>query len=393
MKVLWSGDSPTVSSGFAKCTREVCNALHSRGHEVSVLGLNMFGDPHSYPYPIYPCVQPLDHGRDGFGVTRLPYLVDRIKPDVLVFLNDPWNIRNYLEALSTAEHEVPKVVGWLAVDAKNQKGKSLNELDHVVTWTQFGIDELIKGGYEGDYSIVPLGVDTRLFYPRDKVQSRKITCPANLPENAFIVGVVGRNQIRKRLDLTIEYFAEWIHKANINDAYLYLHVAPTGDTGCDIRRLTVYHGVQGRVILCEPDIGIGYDESIMPNVYSAFDVYLTTSQGEGWGLPTHEAMACGVPCIVPNWSALGEWVGDAAIKVECKSTALTAPINSLAYTVGGIPDKRLTVNALNLLYRSAENRSRLTRVGIELSSRLTWSNTADQMSQVIESLIPVEVAA
>lgn len=382
-----------MSSGFAKCTREVCNVLNSRGHEVSVLGINAFGDPHSYPYPIYPCVQPLDHGRDGFGVTRLPYLVDRIKPDVLVFLNDPWNIRNYLEALSTAEYEVPKVIAWLAVDGKNQKAKSLNELDHVVTWTQFGIDELIRGGYEGDYSIVPLGVDTQLFYPRDKVESRKITCPAKLPDDAFIVGVVGRNQLRKRLDLTIEYFAEWTHKCSIDDAYLYLHVAPTGDTGCDIRSLTVYHGVQGRVILCEPDIGVGHDESVMPNVYSSFDVFLTTSQAEGWHLPTHEAMSCGVSCVVPNHSALGEWTQYAAIKVECTSTALTAPINSLAYTVGGIPDKKLTINALNLLYHSADTRNRLSKAGIALSSKLTWSNTADQMCNLIESLIPVEAAA
>jgi D-inositol-3-phosphate glycosyltransferase len=208
-----------------------------------------------------------------------------------------------------------------------------------------------------------------------------------VPADAFLVGVVGRNQLRKRLDLTIEYFAEWVHSWGIEDAYLYLHVAPTGDKGCDIRSLCKWHGLSGRVILAEPHIGQGVPSREMAKVYSALDVYTTTTQGEGWGLPCLEAMACGVPCVVPDWSALGDWTRDAAYKVHCSGTALTAPLNSLAYTVGGIADRALFVQALDEMYRRPELRNFHSRKGLELASELTWDRTAREFREVLEGVV------
>jgi glycosyltransferase involved in cell wall biosynthesis len=40
------------------------------------------------------------------------------------------------------------------------------------------------------------------------------------------------------------------------------------------------------------------------------DVLLATSDGEGFGVPTVEAQACGVPVIVSDFAASAELVGD-----------------------------------------------------------------------------------
>lgn len=388
MRVLWVGDA-VVSSGFAKCTHEVCNRLHSAGHEVVVLGINYFGDPHSYPYPILPCRQPLDCGYDAFGVSRLPIMIERAKPDVVVLLNDPWNVNGYmLEIVRLMGDNHPPVVGWLAVDGKNQKGDQLNSLAHVITWTQFGAGELVRGGYHDAYDIVPLGVDTSLFHPTDKSLARSVACQnLNIPEDAFLIGCVGRNQPRKRLDLTIEYFAEWLKYSQADDAYLYLHVAPTGDMGFDIKSLTRYYGVSGKVILCEPEIGYGVENDIMPAVYNSFDVMITTTQGEGWGLCTLEAMACGVPCIVPDYSALGEWTRDAVVKIPCTSSAVSAPIGGNPYTIGGVVDKTQFILALDQLYRSAYDREIYSQLGVELTATLTWNNTASLFMKTLEDML------
>lgn len=392
MRVIWVGDA-VVSTGFSRCTHVVCDELHRAGHEVSVLGINHHGNPtRQYPYDIFPCRDSFDGGFDDWGVSRLPRFIERYDPDVVVILQDCWNMRAYIEAIKQYgldADSIPPIVGWIAVDAKNQVGHELNALAHVVTWTQFGIDELRKGGYEGTSDVVPLGVDTSVFYPRDREESRRSVCPPEFASDAFIVGVVGRNQPRKRLDLSIAYFAEWVQRDKIDNAYLFLHVAPTGDRGCDIRSLAYYYGLKGRVIVLQPDIGIGLPVNHMAMVYSAFDVCLTTTQGEGWGLCTAEAMACGCPCIVPAWSALGEWASHGAYQVPCTSTALNAPLNSLAYTIGGVPDKEATINALREMYSSWKCRDGYRNRGLALAARpeYQWQNVGIAFREVLERVV------
>jgi D-inositol-3-phosphate glycosyltransferase len=399
MRILWIGDA-ACETGFARCTHNVCNHLHNLGHEVHILGINYHGEPHQYPYPIYPCFNPAKGGTDVLGCARLPRLMQEIGPDVVVLLNDPWNIPGYAHYIrkqfSIPENfslvnmdPLPPLIGWLAVDGKNQKGWECNDLTHVATWTQFGADELVKGGYNGPTSIVPLGVDLGIYQPKNQLSCRKEWFPEDTPEdvlkNSFVVGVVGRNQERKRIDLCMEYFVEWIRSCNIDNAYLYLHVSPTGDKGIDIRQMAKYYGSTNRIILNDPPVGYGPTESQMSSLYSSFDVLLTCTQGEGWGLPMMEAMACGVPVIAPDWSALGEWARDAAYLVPCDSTALTSP--GLRYTVGGVPNRADTIAGLDFLYNRPEVKQ--SSEGLELVSQpqYRWRNIASSLLKVMSESV------
>ena len=405
MRVLWIGDA-CCSTGFARCSHAGCDALHAAGHEVIILAMNFFGSPGlsaPYPYVIEPALNPLDGGGDRFGLERFPVFVDRLKPDVVVMLQDAWNIPGYFELFDKWNRKreakgieptpEPTTIGWIACDAKNQRGSDLDRLAHVVAWTEFGRDEFIAGGYDGPLSIVGLGVDTKLFHPVDRVAARRTALRGTVPEDAFIVGVVGRNQERKRLDLTIEYFAEWIHEAGIDDAYLYLHVGPTGDQGCNLQSLVSYYGLgsdqgagHGRVILSEPDIGAGIAEQGMRDLYGCFDLYWSTSMGEGWGLPATEAMACGVPCLLPNASAFSSWPGDAAAGFECSGSALVAPLHMHPHTIGSIPDRADCIRSLDWLYRNATARERFAKAGLELASKLTWEASGEAFARIVESV-------
>lgn len=424
MKVLFVGDSPTIATGFSRCTREACDALISRGHEVVVLGMAYYGDPHDYPYEIWPCYAPLDQAKSYGGEARLASMIARVKPDVVVILQDPWNIPPYFECLDAVsekckeqniEFNIPPVIGWLAVDSKNQKGEQLERLAHIMVWTEFARQEFLialeaekeaitkyhdqlglatdqvyqlqkaaalNRVYHGAIDIVPLGVDTSLFYPRDKRESRTVLGfdQLGIPQDAFIVGVVGRNQTRKRLELTLDYFAAWIERYNVSDAYLYLHVAPTGEASCDLKSLVRHFKLGGKVIVHTPEVGAGDDDARMPFVYSAMNVYMTQSQGEGWGLPALEAMACGVECVLPDHSAFGAlgWAEtDCAYRVPCSGVALTAPQNKNPYTVGAIADKEMTVIALDTYYKESklEMGDLFNYQGVQLAQRLTWQNT------------------
>src|SRR5690606_33664969 len=100
-------------------------------------------------------------------------------------------------------------------------------------------------------------------------------------------------------DLAMIYFSEWIKRNKIRNAYLYLHVGPTGDRGYDIQQMAEYLRIKNRVILAQPEIGHGLSEAAMKYVYGSFDVMLSCTQGEGWGLTHMEGMACGIPQILP----------------------------------------------------------------------------------------------
>jgi len=56
----------------------------------------------------------------------------------------------------------------------------------------------------------------------------------------------------------------------------------------------------------------------LPHLYNASQMLVLPSYYEGFGLPSLEAMACGVPVIVSDASAMPEVVGDAALRVACE---------------------------------------------------------------------------
>lgn len=382
MNILWLGDA-NVSSGFAQCTHAVCDELHHRGHTVNVLGINSYGDPHDKPYHIWSPISHIDGGADMFGVGRLPRLINRLKPDVVVLLTDPWNVQHYFASMKQrVEGDLPPVIGWIAVDGMNQQAVTLNQLSHVVVWTEFAKKQLTLGDYNGSCDIVPLGVDHEIFKPGDKSSARKaIGCG---DDDVFIVGMCGRNQERKCHELAIQAFKRFTFSA-IDDARLFLHVAPTGENSSDIPLFVRFMGLEDVVSVSNPSIRHGLAVEHLVNVYRSMDVFLNTSSGEGWGLPVLEAMACGTPTIVPDFAALSEWTKDASYKVPCYDVQLTMPIEPTGkYVVGMTPDIDEVAKGLSELYFDEQLRDTLISKGLEVSSEFSWKRTGIEVADTIE---------
>lgn len=370
-RLLWIGDA-VVPTGFATVTHGVLAHLHRRW-DVTVSGVNHEGGKHPHPYRIQPAWQ----GGDMWGMDRFAHLCAEFAPDAVVINNDWWNVAGFLDR---APKGVP-VIAYMPVDGANMSrniAPKLNALAAAVWYTRFGFEQARVSGFDGARHVIPHGIDTSLFRPVDRSLAREAL---GLPEDAFIVGNVNRNQPRKRLDVTIRYFAEWTAKHRVRDARLLLHCAKQ-DAGWDLEGLAAHHRIADRVIFTgSENIRDAGDAGIMPLIYSALDVQVSTTLGEGWGLTTMEGMACGIPQIVPEWAALGEWAKP-AVRIPCSTHLAHPEIN----TIGALPDMKPFISKLHDLYRNPRRRQLLSRQGLRFVSaaEFHWGNVAGQLEKVID---------
>lgn len=387
-KLLWVGDA-VAHTGFSTVTHSVIENIRDKW-DVSILGVNYDGDPHNYDYPIYPARL----GGDVWGIRRLPQLIDRIQPDIVCILNDVWLVNDYLRELGPRlENKQFKLAVYTPIDSPNIRsdfmGPVNNHVDALIAYTRFGLSEMRKAGLLKDHAYaIPHGIDTSVFYKTDKAEAKRKLA---LGEDWFIVGNLNRNQPRKRLDLMIEYFAEW-SKDKPENVKLYYHGGIV-DVGWDIIQLAQYYDVDDRLIITSPNITAsqGVSRDILRRVYNSFDVQITTTLGEGWGLSQMEGMACGVPQIVPDWAALAEWgrtsqSDETMLYVPCTGRQVnTGGIN----TIGGVVDKYKFIEALDSLYYDDQRRKEYADAGHKLVTHpsYSWSVIADEFDKVFRSLL------
>ena len=208
-----------------------------------------------------------------------------------------------------------------------------------------------------------------------------------MPLDAFIVGNVNRNQHRKRLDLSVLYFAEWVQTRQIEDAYLYFHTLPGSSVAIDLDQLGKYCGISDRLILAQPrDVFNGASEEYVVASYRSFDVQISTTLGEGHGLTAMEGMACGIPNIGGDYAAFGEWARDAMYLVPCISEGIMPDVNQM---IGGVPSKAAMIDALDVLYRDEALRATYSERGLVCvrQSKYDWKNIATQFATAIEEIV------
>jgi glycosyltransferase involved in cell wall biosynthesis len=106
----------------------------------------------------------------------------------------------------------------------------------------------------------------------------------------------------------------------------------------------------------------------LPLWYNSAEVFVYPSLYEGFGLPALEALACGVPVIAANTSALPEVVGTAGLLVD--------PADAAAFAT-----------ALRAVLRDPALAARLRAAGPPQAARFSWETSARRTLAVYESAI------
>ena len=316
IKLLFYGDAPTVATGFGTVTRNILTGLHATGkYDIQVLGVNYWGNPHTYPFPIWP----IGIGsKDPYGRQRaFDMMAKELDFDVLFLFQDSFILQSLMEdGLSKLKQMKNFVsVGYYPVDGVPKKEwiKCMDMLDCPTTYTEFAKKESILACPEiaNRLQVVPHGINVRDFFPlpEDDVESFRRQYFGR-HANKFIVTNVNRNQQRKDIPRTLMAFKEF--KRRRPNSVLYLHMA-TQDQGWNLSEVIKGMGlvVNEDVLMPGNNFGPnnGYPIEVVNQIYNASDVVISTTVGEGWGLSTVEAMATRTPIIFPNNTALTEIIG------------------------------------------------------------------------------------
>lgn len=393
MRIFFVGDSPTVPTGFGQVSKNLLGRLQKLGHEIHVLGINSYGEPYSreeFPYDIWPC----DKGSIEiiYGYAKMWYIARKLQPDIIFFLNDPWVIEKYFEHKPHDFNDnYIKYLAYYPIDAgplKPQWAKMLTDKFHAqVCYSHFAesvILEANEGKRPKNLHQIYHGVDTTDFFPIHQGEAR---VRLGLPIDAFIIGMVARNQYRKRFDILMKAFADF--SKDKPEAKLYIHTA-LQDVGYDILDLSRQFNLGEKLILTE---GLALPEGVPTHVlnviYNSLDVHALISLGDGFGLPTAESMATGCPQIVSDHSCLRELVdGHGGLTVKTATWILNV---SGINTWGGVSDVEDLTAKMNILYHNKNLRVKMAEDAYRFitQDKFNWNNIAKQFDKVIREMCHV----
>jgi glycosyltransferase involved in cell wall biosynthesis len=313
VRFLIVSNSPKAPTGYGVQTRHLARMLRDGGHDVAV-ACTWGQQAHGAMWEgvqLYPCGWE-QHSNDVLHEHALHWFKGDPTGGWIIVLNDLWaTVNPYLADFN--------VVGWCPVDhypVPEEVLRFFHRTDAVpLAMSKYGEALLGKAGLDPD--LAPLAVDTKVYKPtttvtigRHEATGRELL---GVPADAFLVGMVAMNKDpfdRKGFNEAFRGFAQFWREHN--DAVLYVHTDARGmGTSFNLADLATHAGIPPHALVFPDPYGYfnGFSDEMMAAAYTAFDVLLAPSHGEGFCVPLIEAQACGTPVIATDFSAQSELVG------------------------------------------------------------------------------------
>ncbi|MBY3181039.1 glycosyltransferase family 4 protein [Rhizobium laguerreae] len=177
--------------------------------------------------------------------------------------------------------------------------ENLTRADEVWTTTAWGADILNANGISaGTIRVVPEGVDTNLFRPYTPSKRSAL----------FRFLFVGKWEERKGPRDLIRAFCKVFQPTEPVELVMHFgHSSMSGRTVYSlVREETERADCHQARVLVSTHLPLGG----LIRLIQSSDVFVLPTRGEAWGLPIIEAMACGIPAIVTNYSGHLEYANN-----------------------------------------------------------------------------------
>jgi len=301
----------------------------------------------------------------------------RLRPDVLVTLGDVWWMT--FVADRAVQHALALTgTRWLMyfpIDGHRASGELppswveiLRRADLPVAMSRYGQEVTACCGVPCGY--VPHGVATDVFFPPEDRDAAKARIGY---AGRFVILCDARNQPRKLLPRLLTAFERFARGRR--DTLLHLHTDPRDpaskearysyNIAADVESL----GLSDQVSFTNGHTmkaGIPLEDLVA--LYQAADVHVLLSAGEGFGLPTLQAAACGTIPLAPDDTASRELVRGHGVAIP-----IAARIPDEFGILRGFADVDATVGALESLHADAEQRRVLSAAAVEFAAPYDWS--------------------
>jgi alpha-1,3-rhamnosyl/mannosyltransferase len=248
--------------------------------------------------------------------------------------------------------------------------KALRRANHIIAVSQFVAGEITNYlDFPSErISVVPNGVSASYHpCPAEMLRSKLSEYTLEPGRYALCVSTI---EPRKNITILLEAYARL--PSSLRQRY---PLVLCGDKGW---RSEVTHDAIDRAQRAGWLIYLGFTpEGDLPLLYAGARLFAFPSLHEGFGLPVLEAMACGIPVVASNRSAIPEVTQDAALLVEPQERdALTEALRQ------GLQDKIW--------------RERAIQRGLQCAKACTWdacaARTRDVYAQVIAATEPSATA-
>lgn len=309
--IVWASNNPDLPTGYGTQTAQVVKRLHRDGHRVSVAG-NYGSEGH---VTTWNGVRIWPRGFGPYSEDVLPAYTQawaaehRDLDPLVITLFDVWVYNDFPD-------KVPHVASWVPVDHLPCPPKVLNFLKRPnvtpIAMSKFGRDMIEAAGIESLY--VPHALEScwRPTPTYKGVTGRELM---GVPDDAYLITLNNANKgaspSRKSWPENLTAAARVMRRHD--DVWLYLHTEDKGS----MQGLNMHHLLEAvgapmeRVKIVEQfSYRMGLPQEYVAAVYTASDLLLACSMGEGFGLTVLEAQTTGTPVVVSDFTAQPELVGD-----------------------------------------------------------------------------------
>jgi 1,2-diacylglycerol 3-alpha-glucosyltransferase len=203
-----------------------------------------------------------------------------------------------------------------------------NLCDQVFAPSESIADLLLERGVTTPIAVVPTGIEVERFV---RGNGRRLRAELGIPEDAFVVGHLGRLAPEKNLAFLAEAVAAFMH--NVPGAHFL--VGGKGPSEEEIRAIFSRAGLAGRLHFAGT-----LELPRLADAYHAMNVFAFASRSETQGIVLAEAMAAGVPVVAQNAPGVQEVVKDGINGRLLHDKTLQAFVSALTW-VSGLPSARM----------------------------------------------------
>jgi glycosyltransferase involved in cell wall biosynthesis len=304
----WVSNADYVTTGYGRQTAENVPRIEKTGRRVIVYSYyGLQGASTTYNGHLI-----LPPGQDPYGSDIMAAHCERTNAQALITLMDAW-VLDKPQVRDIRERLCVPVLHWMPVDCfplSEADERHLRESGaRPIAMSRYGYQQLLAAGFR-DTLYVPHCVDTAVFKPHANREALRRDLRF---EGRFVIGIAAANkdQIRKAFPEQFEAFRIFSEKYPEANALLSVHSLIHMPTGLHLQRMAQKKGIADRISFNDQyAMTIGAIQPVaLADWLAGLDLLSNTSYGGGFELTPLEALSCGTPVAVNDWTAMTELCG------------------------------------------------------------------------------------